>query len=208
MKTFVYVDAFNLYYGALKNTPFKWLNIRKMCELMLPQNQIESICVCAARVVARPNDPGQPLRQDMFFRALRTLPNTEIVEGHFLSHPVWMPLAQPVPGGPKMAQVIKTEEKGSDVNLAAALLRDAYEDRFEAAVVSGDSDLLAPVQIVTGRLKKRVIILNPQKSTRPSQVLRRAASLYRHLRPGVLAASQFPTTMQDAAGTFSKPPTW
>jgi hypothetical protein len=29
LKTFVYVDAFNLYYGSLKGTPYKWLNIRK-----------------------------------------------------------------------------------------------------------------------------------------------------------------------------------
>ncbi len=87
MKTFVYVDAFNLYYGSLKKSPHKWLDIRKMCELSLPKNQIERICICTARVTARPSDPDQPLRQNMLFRALRTLPNLEIVEGHFLSHP-------------------------------------------------------------------------------------------------------------------------
>lgn len=207
MKTFVYVDAFNLYYGALKNTPYKWINIQRMCELMLPKNRIARIYVFTARVTARPHDSDQPLRQDVFFRALRTLPNLEIIEGHFLSHSVWMPLANPAPGGHNMVKVIKTEEKGSDVNLAATLLRDAYENAFEVAVIiSGDSDLLAPVKIVTERLKKPVGILNPQK--RLSRVLHGAATFYREIRSGVLAASQFPDSMQDAAGTFHKPPTW
>lgn len=58
MKTFVYVDAFNLYYGALKGTPYRWLDIRRMCELMLPKNQLERICIFTARVNARPLRPG------------------------------------------------------------------------------------------------------------------------------------------------------
>ena len=27
MRTFVYVDGFNLYYGVLKGTPWKWLDL-------------------------------------------------------------------------------------------------------------------------------------------------------------------------------------
>ena len=30
MRTQVYVDGFNLYYGALKDTPFKWLDPVKL----------------------------------------------------------------------------------------------------------------------------------------------------------------------------------
>jgi uncharacterized LabA/DUF88 family protein len=45
--------------------------------------------------------------------------------------------------------VDKTEEKGSDVNLASHLLRDAYTKRFEVAVlITNDSDLAEPVRIV------------------------------------------------------------
>jgi len=38
--SYVYVDGFNLYYGAVKGTPNKWLDIKKMVQLMLPRNQI------------------------------------------------------------------------------------------------------------------------------------------------------------------------
>jgi hypothetical protein len=32
----IYVDAFNLYYGCLMDTPYKWLNLRTLCELSFP----------------------------------------------------------------------------------------------------------------------------------------------------------------------------
>jgi hypothetical protein len=30
MRTYVYIDAFNLYYGALKGTPYKWLDVKAL----------------------------------------------------------------------------------------------------------------------------------------------------------------------------------
>jgi len=124
MKTYVYVDGFNLYYGSVKSTPYKWLNIRQLCQFLLPRNQIIQIKYFTARVSARPKDPDQPNRQELFFRALRTLPDLEVIYGSFLEHVIWMPIAHPAPGAPKYAQVIKTEEKGSDVNIAAHMVND------------------------------------------------------------------------------------
>ena len=46
-----------------------------------------------------------------------------------------MPLHPPPPTGPKTVQVMKSEEKGSDVNIATYLLVDAFDDEYEAAVV-------------------------------------------------------------------------
>ena len=207
MKTFVYVDGFNLYFGSIKGTPNKWLNIRQLCEILLPSNQIECIKYFTAKVGARPAKTSAPVNQDAYLRALRTLPKFEIHYGHFLTHTVRMPLANPVAGQPTTVQVIKTEEKGSDVNLATQLLNDAHLGRFEVAiVVSGDSDLLGPVKIVMTELGKTVGVLNPQQRT--CRVLSQQATFYRHIRQGVLAACQFPSPMTDAAGIFHKPPTW
>jgi hypothetical protein len=207
VKTFVYVDGFNLYFGSIKGTPNKWLNIRQLCEILLPSNQIECIKYFTAKVGARPAKASAPVNQDAYLRALRTLPKFEIHYGHFLTHTVRMPLANPVAGQPTTVQVIKTEEKGSDVNLATQLLNDAHLGRFEVAiVVSGDSDLLGPVKIVMTELGKTVGVLNPQQRT--CRVLSQQATFYRHIRQGALAACQFPSPMTDAAGTFHKPPTW
>jgi uncharacterized LabA/DUF88 family protein len=207
MRTYVYIDAFNLYFGCVKGTPYKWLDLSRLCSILLQQHQIERIKYFTAHVKSLPNSLDAPRRQQVYLRALSTLPKLEIIYGHFLSHNVRMPLANPGLGQPKTVEVIKTEEKGSDVNLAIHLLHDAYQNRYESAVVvSGDSDLLTAVQIVKNELGKPVGVLNPQQ--RPSRMLQRHATFYKHIRPGVLAASQFPTTLEDEHGAFSKPAGW
>jgi uncharacterized LabA/DUF88 family protein len=171
---------------------------------MLPNHRILQIKYFTARVSARPHDPDQPVRQQTYLRALRTLPNITIIYGHFLSHEVVMPLAS-APG--QFARVIKTEEKGSDVNLATHLLHDAYQNAYEAAVViSNDSDLLEPIRVVGKDMGKIVGILNPQQ--RPSRVLHANVPFFKQIRSGVLAASQFPTVLNNSNGTFNKPTTW
>src|SRR6266699_3050420 len=53
--------------------------------------------------------------------------------------------------------VEKTEEKGSDVNLASHLVRDAFRQQFEVAVlITNDSDLAEPVRIVSQELQMPV----------------------------------------------------
>ena len=75
-----------------------------------------------------------------------------------------MPLANPKLGEPKQVLVMKTEEKGSDVNLATHLLNDGYKKAYDIAVlITNDSDLIEPVRIIREELKLPVGIINPQK---------------------------------------------
>lgn len=206
--TFVYVDGFNLYYGALKGTAYKWLDILRLCRLLLPDAEVERIKYFTARVSARKDDPSKPTRQQIYLRALRTLPKLDIVYGSFLSHDVMMPLADPDTGRGRFARVSKTEEKGSDVNIATHLINDAYLGKFKSAVlITNDSDLLAPIRIVKEALKLEVGILNPHRHT-PSRVLTRYASFIKQIREGALNASQFPDAMTDGKGKFRKPEAW
>jgi len=206
--SYVYIDGFNLYYGALKGTPYKWLDISKMVQSILPRNSILQIKYFIARVSGRPNDPDQPLRQQIYLRALKTIPNLEIIYGHFLSHTVKMPLANPIPGQNHYVEVIKTEEKGSDVNIATHMLYDAMMNNYKVAIlVSNDSDLSEPIKIVQNALQKTVIVLNPS-FLHPSQELKRTASFVKNIRQGTLSRSQFPNTLKDKNGTFTKPQSW
>lgn len=123
------------------------------------------------------------------------------------SKPILPSTAYLVPGGPRSAWATKTEEKGSDVNLAAHLLSDAFTNAFDVAVlITNDSDLLEPIKLVRGNLGKSVGILNPHPH--PSWVLSAAATFKKKIRPAALAACQFPQTLTDGNGTFHKPPTW
>lgn len=92
MRTWVYVDGFNLYYGAVKGTPFKWLNPIELAKLALPANlTIERLKYFTARVSGAA-DPDAPRRQHAYLSALKTLPEVEIHFGRFLSKTVWRPL--------------------------------------------------------------------------------------------------------------------
>jgi uncharacterized LabA/DUF88 family protein len=207
MKTFIYIDAFNLYYGSLKGTPYKWLDLAALCRVLLAKHQIERIKYFTALVHSRSNNPNQLTRQQVYLRALRTIPNLEIYYGHYLSHVVPMPLANPQPGQSAYVKVIKTEEKGSDVNLASHLLRDAHLKLFECAVIiSGDSDLKTPVVIVKQDLGLPVGVINPQRQ--PCRALQDTATFYKHIRNTALQACQFPPVLIDSNGTFSKPSEW
>jgi uncharacterized LabA/DUF88 family protein len=211
--TNVYVDAFNLYYGSLRGTAHKWLNLRLFSELTfpLPRNQIATVRYFTARVKARPSDPDQPKRQEIYLRALRTLPNLTIHFGHYLESKVRMRLAAPPPSGPNTVEVIKTEEKGSDVNIASHLLLDAFRSRFDVAVViSNDSDLAEPIHLVRTELRRKVLVLMPCcNGGVPSIKLRSVASKALLVDPAKLAAAHFPHSLTDAAGaTITKPASW
>jgi hypothetical protein len=158
-------------------------------------------------VSARPGDPDQPVRQQLYLRALATVPKISVHLGHFLSHAVRMPLVVPAGQPPQFVKVIKTEEKGSDVNLATHLLHDAHTAKFDIGVViSNDSDLLEPIKLVRHHLKKQVGVLNPHKH--PSRAILPHIDFIKQIRQGVLQAAQFPATLTDKHGTFTKPTTW
>lgn len=207
MRTNVYIDAFNLYYGCLKGTPYKWLNLETFCKILLPKNTIHQIKYYTAHVSAWPNDPDKPTRQQLYLRALGTLPSVSVILGTFLSHTVTMPLANTQPGGPRFVQVTKTEEKGSDVNLATHLLHDAWRNDYDiAAVITNDSDLVEPIRVVRRDLSKIVGVLNPQRH--PSFELRNNTDFFKQIRQPALTGSQFPATLFDANSVFHKPASW
>jgi hypothetical protein len=206
LRTNVYVDGFNLYYGAVKGTRYKWLDIRKYCELAFPKNEIHEVHYCTAIVKDAPWDPQQSLRQKTFIRALETT-GVEVHYGTFQSNIVKMPLAKRPRRGSRLVEVIKTEEKGSDVALGALLVAHGYQRRYRAAiVVSNDSDLLLPIKIVQKELRLPVGLLNPHPTF--AAELLKVASFVKQVRTGVLAAAQFPDEIEDQHGTITKPADW
>jgi len=204
-KVIVYVDGFNLYYGATKGTPFKWLNLDLLCRSMLPKDDIQEIKYFTAKVNARPHDPQQPFRQQLYLRALKTIPHLKIYYGHFLTHSCRMALTGSNPT--KKVWVDRTEEKGSDVNIAAHILLDGFKKRYEVAVLAtNDSDLAEPVRMVRHELGLAVGILNPHQQH--SLQLKQHATSIKRIPQSDLIAAQFPPTLTDASGTFTKPSSW
>lgn len=207
MATNVYIDGFNLHYGSLKDRwpEYKWLNLESFCESLLPDHDIRRIRYFTALVNNWP--PGESRRQQTYLRALATLPKVEIHYGRFTSHTVRMPLANPEPSGPATVEVLRTEEKGTDVNLATFLMVDCCDGDFdEAVVISNDSDLATPVEMVGQRFNKRIGVISPHPPSVHISRLQQAASWsYRTIYKRYFRGNQLPQRITDANGTFEKP---
>ncbi len=204
MRTIIYVDGFNFYYRALKNTPYKWLDLKKLFESILQShNKIIQIKYFTALVSGK-NDPDQPIRQKTYLNALeKYIPEISIYYGHFLSHIVRAPLANPI-NGKKTVEIIKTEEKGSDVNIAVHMLNDAWLDEYDCAVVvSNDSDLAEAMKLIKIHHPTKVIGLLTPGDQYPSKELMQYAKFKAKIRIGPLSASQLPNPIP---GTNIKKP--
>jgi D(-)-tartrate dehydratase len=57
-----------------------------LCRLLLPNNIIGQIKYFTALVSAHPSDPDQPLRQQLYLRALGTIPSDEILKAYPVYH--------------------------------------------------------------------------------------------------------------------------
>jgi uncharacterized LabA/DUF88 family protein len=206
MRTSIYIDGFNFYYLAVKDTPYKWLDFKSLfLKLLGSQNDILAIKYYTA-IVSGIQNPQQPVRQKIYINALEAyIPEFSVHYGSFLTSKKWMPLANPI-NKAKFAQVIKTEEKGSDVNLAVHLLNDAWKNLYDCAViVSNDSDLYEAIRIVKIELKKKIgLIILPRGN--PSISLLNCADFKKKIRNNLLKNSQLPDPIPGTK--ISKPIDW
>jgi uncharacterized LabA/DUF88 family protein len=216
-KVIVYVDGFNLYYRALRKPEHKWLNVQALAETLLQDDDVRAVKYFTARIKPSRIDPRKHVRQQVYFRALETLPKVQLVFGNYITSAARMPLYDEWKMGiKKLVRVAKQEEKGTDVNLATHLLRDAFQGACEvAAVATSDSDLEEPFRIVTRELNLPLILLHPYVAD-ASGVLREPAKKLREyadgrikkIREGLLAACQLPERLTDRHGQIIRPFEW
>jgi hypothetical protein len=162
LRTIVYIDGPNLYYGACRAPGRRWLDLSALAARLLPNDEIVEIGYFTANIKQDPEDLGRQGRQRLYHRALKTIPNLEIYLGRYIAKEIRGDLVNPI-AGESLKQVVKTyEEKGTDVNLATRLLVDGFKGRFEsAAIISNDGDLKMPIQIVREELDLPVTVVNP-----------------------------------------------
>jgi uncharacterized LabA/DUF88 family protein len=204
-RTCIYIDGFNLYYGAVKNTPYKWLDLQRYFRLLRPHDDLVGIRYFTAAV-----DGPSRANQETYWRALATLPLVEIVLGKFKTKRVECTHNLCTTVGRRFFEA--REEKRTDVSIGVRMLDDAYQDVCDNLVlVSGDSDLVPPIVAVRNRFPdKRIFVYVPTNNLfrRHATELSAAAHRQRELPIQLLSRSQFPTQLIDALGPINKPPTW
>lgn len=225
MQTTLYIDGFNLYYGALKATPYKWLDVAKLFTELVsvhsPQSHIRKIKYFTAPVKGKIATHGQRSFQSQndYHRALRTLypEQVEIIEGYFSLERGLLPAyVNPLDKSNKV-KVWKLEEKQTDVNIAMHLYDDVVRGQCEQVIlVSNDSDLVPALafsknfkpELVIGAVMPKLHTDNGEK--RPANAkLSAIADWTRHyLLETELQAAQLPDVVPTRRKAIFKPDYW
>lgn len=149
MRTIVYVDGYNLYYGLLRKSRYKWLDLYALfADHVLDETaKVIEVRYYTAPVLGRMSDSqASPQRQRVYLQALRKYrpQGLSIVEGRIVASTPFQRLYRPIPELPHLTkvQVYDFNEKKTDVNLATDMLTAAWTQACEQIVLcSNDTDL-------------------------------------------------------------------
>lgn len=229
-RTAVYIDGYNLYYGRLRGTAFKWLDLVRLSDLLLrdhdPTYEVAAVRYFSSPCLATFSSHGQASTQaqQAYHRALleRHSPLLTLTLGKHV-HDKNGTLVPRFNTGAAFSRddrvrVWKIEEKKTDVNLALALYRDANSGRFDQMVVcSNDSDIepaLAAVRtdfpaIIVGVVTPRHPAETGKSHRNTLSTLSKHAHWTRHhIRDDELASSQLPSRIPTRKKPIKKPAHW
>ncbi|MDD5015549.1 MAG: NYN domain-containing protein [Atribacterota bacterium] len=205
-RSIIYIDGFNLYYGAVKNTPWKWLDMEKYFSLLRQDDDIQIIKYFTAKIHGshKPN-------QDVYIKALLTLNKVQIIYGLFKYKNIKCLVRNCTYQGSKLFDV--PEEKGTDVNIAVHMIKDAINDECDRLIViSGDSDLVPAVKAVKLITPNKIVIVYVPANNivrGAANELRNSSDRHKTLPNNLLPKAQFPDQLIDSeGGIIQKPLSW
>ena len=207
MKSTIYIDGFNLYYGLVKGTHWKWLDIQKYFTMLRKYDDILVIKYFTAECNGSPD-------QKTYLSALDTLPLVKIILGKFKDTTILCKVDRCKYRGDRL--FTKSEEKRTDVNIAIHMLNDACTNTCDRLIlVSGDSDLTPALDMIKENVpRKELFVSIPAPNKRHKRAaatqLRSSAHKSKTLFPTrLLDVCQFPDVVIDATGDpIKKPSTW
>lgn len=202
LRTRIYIDGYNFYYGCLRGTPFKWLDVPALFEKhilptilhqpnqSLPPSKMRLTDASAlkyftAKIIdsaARAEDSVSS--QATYHNALAKHCGNkiEIILGSyskFKSNQFLVDESQPnrLPRDCAKVQVWKLEEKQSDVNIALQMYDDAISGNVDQIIlVTNDTDLAPALQMIKDRKPNivRGLVIPTRKHAKSGNVERLA----------------------------------
>lgn len=198
----VYVDGFNLYHGLrdAHGRRYHWLDLETLVRKILRSHQtLVEVAYFTARVRKQPESEK---RQATYLDALAAhSTRLTIVEGRFQEKTRFCRSCR--------VEMTLHEEKETDVSIAAAVIEDAVNDVFDAAMlISADSDLCPAVRAVKRlRPEKRVFAAFPPR--RRSDDLKTAVGgQVMTIGTAKLRQSQLPETVSAGGVLLARPAYW
>lgn len=234
LRTRIYVDGYNLYYGCLKGTPFKWLDVLSLFEVyvlpsvtadiggqrLLPVLDLLAVKFFTAPILERVAKAADSVQcQDRYHAALTKHQSgrLEIIKGYYSLTTTRAMLVdatdtKTAPRDCEEASVWKLEEKQSDVNLAIHAITDVLLDGIEhVVIVTNDTDIAPAVDMIKRRTPAAVGVVIPttdHERIPNTDLVRRADWVRSHITPEELQAAQLPRVIPDRRRPVSKPESW
>ena len=190
MRVGVYIDGFNLYYGARglcgrSTAGWRWLDLRGLATGLVAERlawtadgaEVTRVVYCTAMISAVDN-PGGHRDQDIYIKALRTSGSADLVEfGYYVSRVKKAPLAVPDPafrdGRPLLATsqwpIMVRSSVGEDVPDAGFMVSYAYREE-KGSDVNVASHLL--LDVASGEIDAAIVISNDSDLRFPLQQAR------------------------------------
>lgn len=235
LRTRIYIDGYNFYYGCLRGTPHKWLDLLPLFEnhilpsallkdgdghirqsALLPSPSIKFFTAKIIESVARSTDSVSS--QARYHTALRKLHDgrIELIEGYYAVNKMKVKVVDSdEPNRPprecKEVQAWKVEEKQSDVNLALQVYHDAITGQIDhAVIVTNDTDIAPALAMIRAHTQVLMGVVVPTTDhTRPpnTDLVKLAHWTRRHINSSELAACQLPRVIPGKRPTI-KPDSW
>ncbi|VVP26311.1 6-hydroxy-3-succinoylpyridine 3-monooxygenase HspA [Pseudomonas fluorescens] len=235
LRTRIYIDGYNFYYGCLRGTPYKWLDLLPLFEKhILPSALVKdvddhirqsallaasSIKFFTAKIIESvARAPDSVSSQARYHTALRKLHDgrIELIEGYYAVNKMKVKIVDAEePGRPprecQEIQAWKVEEKQSDVNLALQAYHDAITGQIDhAVIVTNDTDIAPALEMIRAYTQVLIGVVVPTTDhTRPpnTDLVKHAHWTRRQINSSELAACQLPRVISGKRPT-TKPESW
>lgn len=234
LRTRVYIDGFNLYYGCLKYTSFKWLDLYKLFfdkilneiskshqENFVPpiNTSIKYFTAEITRDAAKSNDSVECQRKYLRALEIYSKEDIEIIKGKYKittsnSYVVDAENPKKIPRECQRQTTWKIEEKQSDVNIAIHAYHDAIFDNNidQVVIVSNDTDLIPAINFIKNNTDKKVGLIIPsrdKKTRRTNADLSKAADWTLDIiKNEYLRESELPRVIPGSRKPCQKPDSW
>lgn len=204
-KSIIYIDGFNLYYGAIKGSPHKWLDLEKFFTLLRQHDDIQQIYYFTAWARGPAVNRQQP-----YLRALETLPLVTTVVSRHKRKRFECRVNACTHAGSRFYSGV--EEKRTDVAIAVQMVDDAYNGLCDTQVlVSGDSDLVPALdRIRENHPQVRLIAYIPARGPARGAATEVRAAVHQHrtLPLALLSKCHLPNPVLANGTQIHKPASW
>lgn len=232
MRTRIYIDGYNLYYGCLKRTSLKWLDLLSLFEKQIlpsitwqgktspPILDLIAIKFFTASILEQAAGASDSLLcQEQYHSALRKHApgRIQIVPGYYALTEARAKVIDPDnrkkwPRDCSDIEVWKLEEKQSDVNLAIHALKDALLDEVDhVVIVTNDTDIAPALEMMRNLTTVQIGLVIPTTDHQriPNKDLSKHAHWIRtHITTAELDVSQLPRVIIQGKKTAIKPLSW